>query len=36
MMTIIKNGLMGGVSGLIGNVVGVARNGSFYFLTLRE
>lgn len=25
-----KNGLMGGISGRIGNVVGVARNGCFY------
>jgi len=31
MMATTKNGLMGGVSGLIGNVVGVSRNGSFYF-----
>jgi len=32
-MATTKNGLMGGVPGLIGNVVGVARNGSFYFRT---
>ncbi len=29
-MATIINGLMGGISGRIGNVVGVARNGSFY------
>lgn len=33
-MAIAENGLMGGVSGRIGNVVGVNRNGSFYFRSL--
>lgn len=33
-MAISKNGLTGGVSGKIGNVVGVSRNGSFYFRSL--
>lgn len=33
-MAIAKNGLTGGVSGKIGNVVGVNRNGSFYFRSL--
>lgn len=33
-MAIAKNGLMGGVSGRIGNVIGVNRNGSFYFRSL--
>lgn len=29
-MATTKNGLAGGISGIIGNVVGVTRNGSFY------
>jgi len=33
-MAISKNGLTGGVSGKIGNVVGVNRNGSFYFRSM--
>ena len=33
-MAIAKNGLTGGVSGKIGNVVGVSRNGSFYFRSM--
>lgn len=33
-MAISKNGLTGGVSGKIGNVVGVSRNGSFYFRSM--
>lgn len=33
-MAIAKNGLTGGVSGKIGNVVGVNRNGSFYFRSM--
>lgn len=33
-MAITKNGLMGGVSGRIGNIVGVNRNGSFYYRSL--
>lgn len=33
-MATMKNGLWGGISGKIGGVVGVSRNGAFYFRSL--
>jgi hypothetical protein len=33
-MATVKNGLWGGFSGKIGNVVGVSRDGAFYLRSL--